>query len=290
MITAYALGLLTQTVLLPLLVTVLGLALLRRLLQRQSQPPRFISGIALTAGFLLGYGLIYTQFSFLAHQALDWLPILTIAALLLFALGDYNEFPHRWRTMAQATLVFLAAALLLAPLLRQTGWAQAAVTLLAVGTLWMGAWFYLDRIAQHSMVVGMVLLAIAAGNAVVTALTGSVMLGQLSGTLAAVLGGWLLLNWPRVRVPLGQAGTAVAVMVLGSLMLIGRFYADTSTTTALLLLASLVSGAFALFFIDRNRHAPLSTISTVWVGMAVLVPVIPAVGLAVYVYLGPSGE
>ncbi len=286
MISSFTWGLLTQTVLWPLTVTLLGLVfalLLRRRI------PQLTGAAALAAGFLAGYGLIYASFAFPPRQSLDWLPILALAAWPLSMLVRRPRFPAWLRMLIGATFVLLAGALLLAPLLPQAGWMRAAGTLLVIGALWAGAWFYLDHIAPRGAAAGVVLLVIAAGNAAVAVLAGSVMLGQLGGAASAALGGWLLLNWPCPRIPLGHAGTAVMATALAGLMLVGRFYADTPVLPALLLLAALGTSACALFLVERYRPESAPAITTLWVGVAALVPVIAAVGLAVYQHFSSSG-
>lgn len=282
---SYMMTMLLQTIVWPGLIVAAGilfgqLVLLHRLTQ-ESKP--IVSALAIGAGYLTSYALIYGQFSFPPQQALDWLPLLLLAVLVVFTVDDAIGFASWLRMILQGAAVLLAGSLLLYPILNQATLASAALNLAGVTAIWFGLWTYLDRRAPQDSTSGVTLLVVAVGSAIVFIKTGSILLGQLGGALAAVLGGWLLWNWPQSRWLLGHAGTAVTVLVLGSLLLVGRFYSETPTSIGLLLLLALVAN-LPVALIARYK-ANLSTRLTAVLTSVIAVGLVAlAVGLTVLFY------
>lgn len=216
---------LLQTVVWPMLVVVTSMAIgqfvLRRHLSQHHLP--MVSAVAISAAVLTACYLINGQFTLPPLQALDWLPVLIVGALLVFAVDDIFGFASWLRLGIQGVSALLVSGLLLWPILGQLPIQDAVFTWAGVTVLWFGLWVYLDRRSRQNVSSGVTLLVVVVGTAVVSVLTASTLLGQLGGALAAVLGGWLLWNLPRPRWLLGHAGTAVTVLCLGNLLLIGRF-------------------------------------------------------------------
>ena len=284
-------NLLLQTVVWPVLVVMggmaLGLGALRRTVSSQTMP--LIGALTLSAAMLTAYYLIYGKFTWQPLQALDWVPLLISGALPVFAMDDLFGFGKGLRFGLQTAIVTLAAVLLLQPVLGQLPVVHAALILIAVSGLWLATWVYFDRHALQNANSGMTLLIVSAGTAIVSVMTGSTLLGQLSGALAAVLGAWLLWNWPRPRVLLGHAGTAVVVMTLGSVLLVGRFYSATPLRINALLLVALTANVPVTFLLQRYRRNPDGPLAVVLTGAAVLLPVALAILLTVIFYL-PQGD
>lgn len=220
---------------------------------------------------MTGYALIYGIFSFPPREAQGWIPCFLALNVALFSCDDLIGFPNKTRFILQASLSILYSLLILFPLFR-TGF--PIWPFIASVVLWFGLWVMLD--GENSFA----LFFVAIGNAVVSATTGSTLLGQLGGVLAAVLGMHLLFNIPKNRIPLGHAGTAVALAVLASLMLIGRTYAETAILPNLLILAAIpIDFAARKAFKNRERLAP-------YIGAAfALIPVAIASIMAVKSYL-----
>jgi hypothetical protein len=146
--------------------------------------------------------------------------------------------------------------------------------------LWLAVWAYLDHWARQQA-GGVLLLGVAAGMAVVLSLTGSTLLGQLGGALAAMLGGCLAWNGFAGRAPLGHAGVAVAVTLLGGLLLAGRVYADSPASLCLLLLSAFAVDALGRLLPGRRAWV---------VRVLAAVPIGVAAALAVSRYLAaPPG-
>ena len=197
---------------------------------------RAAGALAIGTGFLTGYALIAGNFARLPHEAQDWLPYLIVVNILLF-LYD-SGLSYRGRLALQAALSILGAALIFSPLFK-TGIPFAQFAFAAA--LWFLIW------ASMAGERSIALLPVALGNAVVSATTGSTMLGQLGGVLTAVLALTLVFSLLKTRFQWSHASTAVAVTILASLMLIGRTYADTALVPDLLLLS-----AFAVDFVARR--------------------------------------
>ncbi len=284
-------SLLLQTVAWPMLVVMSGLAMGLGILRRMASPGTLplISALTICAAMLTAYHLIYGKFTLPPLQALDWMPLLIAAALPVYAMDDLFDFGAATRFVLMAANVVLAAVLLLRPVLGQLPLMHAAWVLTAVSGLWLAAWVYFDRHALHNANSGMTLLVVSAGTAIVSVLTGSTLLGQLGGALAAVLGAWLLWNWPRPHALLGHSGTAVAVLALGCVMLVGRFYSATPLRINALLLVALAANVPVTYLLRRSGRNPDGPLAVVLTGAAALVPVALAVVLTVMFYM-PQGD
>lgn len=230
-----------------------------------------VSAIATGAGFLVGYTLIYGTFAFPPIEPQGWLPALLAVNILIFSFDDLAGFSPKIRIALQGALSIAGSALILLPLFK-TGF--PALQLALSSLLWFGLWIALD--GRN----GPVLFLVAAGNAIVSATTGSTMLGQLGGVLAAVLGWQLAFNFPKSRIPLGHAGTAVAVTILAGLMLIGHAYAETAFIPSLLLLCAIPADLLGKH-LSRNRKS----LEMVICGALALIPVAIASAIAIRSYL-----
>ncbi len=189
-------------------------------------PAQLASALSIAAGFFTAYDQIYGVYSFPPSEAQGWIPFLIVLNLVIFSIDDRFEFSSRIRLSIQAIISAASVLLIYLPVLR-TGFSMPAF--LSSIALWLGLWIAIE--ARYSPA----LFLIASGNAVVAATTGSTMLGQMGGALAAVLGIHLVLNLPKTRFSLGHAGSAVSASILGSLMLTGHVYAETASIPSLML-------------------------------------------------------
>lgn len=241
------------------------------------------SALALAAGFLTAYFVVYTQFVFPPIQALDWLPLLLLAALIAVALRNGALLPQRFAWLLPTMLVIAALAALLWPILK-AGEGRFLFEAGVAGVVWLALWHYLERESCDAMAVGLGMVVVAVGNAVIAAAIGSILTGQLCGVLAAATGGWLLWRVRRPQ-PLPVHGVAApALLLLGSLMIVGRFYADIAATPMLLSLAGFVAVVLFPWVSGRyNRYAALTLTA-----VAALVPVGLSVLLALTYYADAS--
>lgn len=229
------------------------------------------SALAIGAGFLCGYTLIYGIYAFPPAEAQGWIPLLILLNFAVFSLDDRYVFPVSARLALQGIFSAAGTALIFLPLFK-TGISPA--TLLASTALWFGTWIAIDR--QE----GPALFLVAIGNAVVSATTGSTMLGQFGGVLATVLGAHLAFNLPGVRIPLGRAGSAVSAAILSSLMLIGHVYAETALFPTLLLLV-----AFGAPFVAKRLIPERKILQFALCTILALIPVAVASTIAARTYL-----
>jgi hypothetical protein len=172
-----------------------------------------------------------------AREATEWIPWLAVPAAAA-ALPLARRLPGWGTWLARGALSLALSVLLLLPLLRHT-WSAGA------GTAWIAGlaaavlllWWALEGLAARlrDPSVPLVLLGVASGSGAVLMLSGSALLGQLAGALAAALGPLWLVSWWRKDAGLGRAAVPVVVVVLAGLWMAGRFYADLPAASAALL-------------------------------------------------------
>ncbi|NNM82851.1 MAG: hypothetical protein HKL98_09660 [Burkholderiales bacterium] len=212
-----------ETVLWPVAATLAAIAVAVLLGRRKIPFP-----LAIACGFLTGYSLVYGSYSFPPVEAQGWIPYFILAALAAFVPDDFGKYANATRVVLQALLATAGATLLLHPLLK-----NSLPLLLASIVLWLFMWFCIE------MGRGAALLFASIGNAVVCATTGSTMLGQLGGVLAAAV-------FLRIAVgKLSHAESAVAAMILPSLMLVGHAYAGTMNLATLLIVSAFAAEPLA---------------------------------------------
>ena len=182
----------------------------------------------------------------LPREAMDWLtPILLLSLLLQFSLRQH----HNLIGPAQAGLLLIALVLLSWPVLRHE--ADTALLLELLAVLLAGG---ISFLSSHSSSAPALSLATGgAALALVTALGGSLLVGQLSGALASTLGAFALYELARrlqapaiVRVQLHPL-----LQIYLALLVIARIYAGIPlASAALLLIAPFVGLGW------QNRFAP----------------------------------
>ena len=267
--------------LLPFAASVAIALVLRQL--RVSPPAVWAWGIA--TGFIVGMVALKSPAGFSAalrsiavpHEAADWLPI-----IVLLVLGTSLLFlslpPSRLRlVIALAVMQSIAIPLrLLSGNVRLTHnqWSpleKVTYLLLLAATLGL-VWRLLAANSEERqpLLRPPFLLIVAVGTAAVLALSGVLIYGQYCGAIAAALTGtalacifsapWLYLlgcHWLRqCRTRFAFAGLSGAAGVLtfslGSLIILGYFFASLSVTNAVLLFISLAAAGAA----HSPRHLP----------------------------------
>jgi hypothetical protein len=150
----------------------------------------------------------------------------------------------------------------------------------AVGVLILFCWYAIGRLADRTSTawLGPPLLAVCSGSAVVLALSGSLVLGQLAGGLAAVLGVVWLGSLRDKGMHLGRCGVPILATVLSALILFGHTYASLPAVSAILL--ALSPAAAWVGRIGRVRRLP-GWASALIAMATVLVPLGAAVGFAI---------
>ncbi len=199
------------------------------LAQRRSDGPLRWFGMALAV--VVGFVLCFRGTAGLnipPHSALDWLPYLALAALLVqFAAV---RLPDAAQIALPVLLIDGFLWILLQPIARNHGWDTQKTLMVLVAITLPWTFFYLAH-TRYAKVgdtpVRLLLLVFAATGFSITALLcESAKLAQITGGLAAVIGG-LFLVWCIARtLELGPMVPGVFVVTLGGLMVYGYFYVE----------------------------------------------------------------
>jgi hypothetical protein len=234
--------------------------------------PQIAWPLSAALGFIAGLVALKSQSGFVAavdefanpHESANWLPaIVGLAAGVSVLLAI-----PRCRNVAVCLAAFLVLAapirLLSGNVRLSGGWslAEKIEYLVLLVATFGGVWAALangDRVRQ-SPARFLFLMITAVGTAAALTLSGVLVYGQACGALAASLAGvaisQLAASWwgslhaadyvtpaqPKASAPLGLASTAgIVTLSLGSLIVLGHFFADLSAPAALLLFISLTA-------------------------------------------------
>ncbi len=213
-----------------------GLAVRRHGLDRRPA----LLGLAVAAGLLtalLGTGGLPP---FPPVDTLHWIPFATLAAALLLVVFDLR--PLRGADALSGAVALAVAAmggwLVLAPLIAageaSVMWSEAGTLLVLVPVL------AFDRASGRSPGPAdlAALTCTAVGASIAMVLAHSALLGQMLGSVAAVLGAATLLAWRRPALAPGHAATGAAYLTIALLVQYGLGYADLPLPSALLVLVA----------------------------------------------------
>jgi hypothetical protein len=224
-------------------------------------------------------------------EATQWLFWLALLAGLWGAMEDRLRLLARVRLGGRVILAIVLPVALARPLVTYS-WGAGKGTLyvallgIAVAAL---SWI-VQRTAERrdGALVPALLLVVATGSAGLLVMSGSALLGQLAGLLAAASGAALVLAFWRPRVSLAGGGVTVAVLLLSGLWITGFFYAEMPLPSAILAPLSLAAGAgLAQIPAVRGRgRGQLVVISLV----AASILIGAAVGFAAVEYFGSSDD
>jgi hypothetical protein len=201
------------------------------------------------------------------REAADWLWLIGLATLAAAVIPDVS----RWRWLWLSGLLAMYLAVIAWPVMRHDGSVMLFVEFVVVVVA--GAASIQRLIDGHATAFDALTMAIvSAGYAVVAALGGSLLVGLLSGALAAALGGYALYElMPRRKTTLLPVRAALLASIwLLCLMFIGRVYAGLPLGPLALLLAALV----------LNRVLPVRGL-----GQAVMIAGIPTVSALAWLVL-----
>jgi hypothetical protein len=238
---------------------------------------------ALSLSFALASLGILQRLPIPPREATHWLFVIAIGALPVGLIDALVPVPA-WVRWLAACLWFAAFNwLLLRPLnlvnaLSSTALVSWLVLLTFLAVIW---WMWLDPFAerQRGPLIVVQLLVVAAAVAMVLMLSGSKLLGQLGGVVAAITGSCLAVSLLAKQVSLARGGVFTFVSLITGLLICGHFYADLSRLNGgLLLTAGLLTtaGNFvpSLAMLGWKRLAILI--------LPVLVPAIAAVSIAAF--------
>ncbi|MFT7670388.1 MAG: hypothetical protein ACI8X5_003096 [Planctomycetota bacterium] len=201
---------------------------------------RWIGAPALAAAFLATFfylsGLPASPLpgSSRTPTGLDWL-----AWLVIFTAPILPIEPKfgRYRHLLRGIVAIIAVRLVLFNAFAST-WNFAEGTLWTAGlsVLFLILWSVLSSqtAARPGASSPLFLWVLATGLALLSSLSGSAKIAQLSGALAAGLGAATVIAWRVPRLSLSGAGTALALLILFGLSLNAHFYSYTTGVDILL--------------------------------------------------------
>ena len=221
------------------------------------------ASVAIAGGFLASMAATYhAQWSFPPHQALDWMPLVLLAALCAIAVERRGSLAGR------LLLSLFTASVVALPAFGSAGLAKTLVAIAVIALLMTVAWTALAA-ASRRPAAPLALTLAAGGAGLALMIDASQLLGQLCGGLGVAIGVCGLL-----RRPFGPAAAGTAVLLLGALLGYAFIYAGFGMLMVALLVAALLADAL-LGALRRGPAAPLPG------ALLTVLPVLVAVGLAV---------
>lgn len=194
------------------------------------------------------------------QEANEWLWVLLILSLAVQTL--WLARPHLVASI-QTGLLGLALIALAWPVLRYQPELNIVLELLAV--LCVGALMFFAAKRHRVATPALTLTISSIGLALVTALGGSVLVGQLVGALASVLGAFALYElYRRLTTPaLSLSQLAPLIQIYLALLVIARVYAEIPLVSAFLLL---ISPLIAL--LSAHRYAVAGSVASAAAALA----------------------
>jgi len=241
----------------PFLLTLILLLGVRRVAPGRPLLRTFLEDFSILAGILLAFGLFDP--ASLVHFAnperpMDWIPDLAGATFLsrtVFSLA----FPLRINSLfAEMVSIMAGSLILLFPLLRQHSLQSGLGLLTLTSLVWISVRLFFPgrRGAGLDPALLLPVLLVSGTLSLVSPLSGSLLLGQLAGGLAAVLAAILFFSL--------MTGTRVSGIetgiTLGALVVIGRQYAEIPLPIIAGLLVALAAGSLGNRIFSGSRRLP----------------------------------
>ena len=230
------------------------------ILRRMRSPLPIVWPVATAGGFLAAQFALRGQSGFFEslqtflepHEAVDWLPHIVLLALGVSIVMYLAPAAQRPRLIALAVALCLSAPVRLLSGNLAQHWAipGKVVVLVSLGTILGLVWLLLashDE-EQPAFLRVPLLILVTMGVAIVVTQSGVLIYGLSSAALgAAITGSALVSSFRGIATSSGAAATAgVITFTLGSLIILGHFYAELGTVNAALLLLSLTATATPL--------------------------------------------
>jgi hypothetical protein len=250
---------LINTLLYAALLPLVASAAIAFVMRRMRSPVRIVWPVAITGGFLAAQFALRGQSGFSEslqtflgpHEAVDWLPHIVLLALGV-SIVMYLAPAPRPRLIALAVALCLAAPVRLLSGNLAQHWVilEKVAVLVSLAAVLGLIWLLLasNDNEQPAILRVPLLILVTVGAAIVLTQSGVLIYGLSSAALgAAVAGTALVFAFRGIASSSGAAATAgVITFTLGSLIILGHFYAELGTVNAVLLLLSLVATAAPL--------------------------------------------
>jgi len=246
------------------------------LLTRTRTPPAAAWAIAPACGFVLGTVALSSQgglgpaFRSLVapREAVDWLPMMVLLAVAATAVIYYTPPEQRWRTIALAAVLCIAAPVRLLSGNEHIAHDWSVIEKLAylvllsatLGLLWLLLATAGDETSPDVRIPLVIFVSVA--TAIVLAVSGAFVYGAKAEAAAAALAGtWLAFliakapaGWSAMA-PCVRGAAAPITFSLVPLVVLAHFYAELPTVDAALLLVSLAATACPLPDVIRRGPA-----------------------------------
>jgi hypothetical protein len=219
-------------------------------------PPDITGPVATAVGFLIAQFALRGQSGFAEslhtflepHEAVDWLPhivLLTLGVSIVICLAPAHR---RWWIALTAALCLAAPVRLLSGNVAQH-WSilEKIAVLVSLPAVLGVAWFLLASLDDErpTILSASLQILVAVGTAIVLTQSGVLVYGLSSAALGAAIAGTALASLGAIGSAINGA-PGIITFTLGSLIILGHFYAELSTTNAALLFLSLAATAAPL--------------------------------------------
>ena len=207
---------------------------------------------AVMLGFLSAYVLLVSWPPMPPAKAMDWMPYLILIAGAAGVTQRY--WGERWYAAWPLNLLLggLFAGVLLRSYLQNT-WerSEGIFWILGLAAAMTLLWNTLERLAakRTGASLPLSLWLICAAASVAYAMSGSALLGQLTGSVAAVFGAAVVLAWWAPGLSLAAGTPAVFAPLYTGLLLQAYFYSELPFWSAILLYLA----PYALWFGEARR-------------------------------------
>lgn len=251
--------------------------------RKAASPTGTIGAGALAIGlaYAAGYAGLVGWPPFPPVEASQWIVYLQLAAVGLFLLERMTSRPPNWlRWGFRIGLVAVSLVLILRPMMtyswspgRTAGWVAG------LGVLALAFWLELEWVLPgvEALSSWLVLTIVAVGCALCLAMSGSLLLGQLGGVLAAAAAGATVLAFLPGGRTIDRASVRVPAVILTCLLLSGYFYSELPAISALLVIAAPLAARSVPEASLTGRHPFVVAVVR---GVAVAVPIVVAVIIA----------
>lgn len=240
----FILHIIIRSLLLPagitLLTGVLSMALVQHISNRRLQG--LIWSAVLLCGFLGGYFSVYRDWSPWPQTVLAWVPILVFSTFSFTVWFGWSRKPAKHSSIA-LIIIMISSSILLLPFLKQISLEQAVLKWLETSVLWWVIWSTWAITGSDQRASGMSQFIVAIGLAIASPLSGSILLGQLAGTIAASWLIILLLAWIQRSILITSPCADMGALLLGVVFIELWIYAGASPIVVGWLAISAMVGA-----------------------------------------------
>jgi len=197
---------------------------------------RLLTGLAVAVGYSIGHRIATGTLTLVPHSSEQWLPLLGLAVGVLSAIENFPKLPKWLGLIWKYLLGFAGISALLLPSTVLTTTAKVAwifALSIAATLVWSGLDAFAEREASPLLPFSWSLVA-AMGSAALF-IAHSAVLSQLSGVLAATLGGTFVFVALQRKWSLAKGAAGVFAILLFGIGVNGIFYADLPLFSAILI-------------------------------------------------------